>query len=476
MFLAGRVATLDPVSGIVVCGAGVCGLITAMLLANDGHEVTVLERDPSPPPGPEAAWDEWERRGVNQFRLPHFLLPGFRELMDAELPGVIDELLAFGAHRFNPLGVFAEGMDPEGDHVIVTARRPVVEAAIAGAAERTKGVTIRRGVPVAGVVVADDGRRVTGVRTEGGEEVPAELVVDAGGRRSPLARWLADAGLPAPIVEEEDSGFVYYGRHVRLPDGRKGDRPKLAFHGSVGLLVLPADRGTVGIGIIASSEDKDLRVLRQEEPWRNVLALIPGGDEVLAAEPISPLVAMAGIEDRWRRFVVDDEPVATGVVSVADAWAATNPTLGRGITLGTRHAILLRDCLRENAGADDETFVRRFDAVTEERMTPWYRATIWHDRNRLADLEAAIAGFDRVSDDDWTRFRRFEAAQESDPGMILRMLDGLHLRETPLDLVHDPALAARLDELGVGVPTATGVPRSALLAAAGVSEGHPRTF
>ena len=48
---------------VLVLGAGMNGLTTAMLLARDGHEVTVLERDPAAPPPAPQAWDHWERPG-----------------------------------------------------------------------------------------------------------------------------------------------------------------------------------------------------------------------------------------------------------------------------------------------------------------------------------------------------------------------------------------------------------------------------
>ena len=129
---------------VVQVGGGIVGLCTGMLLAKDGHDVTLLERDPSPLPSPDDAWEAWNRTGVNQFRLPHFLLPGFRAVMDAELPEVIVALLEAGANRFNGFGPFAEAMDPNGEHDIVTARRPIVEAAVAGVANATDGLTIRR--------------------------------------------------------------------------------------------------------------------------------------------------------------------------------------------------------------------------------------------------------------------------------------------------------------------------------------------
>ena len=49
-------------ANVVVSGAGMNGLTMALLLAKDGHSVTVIERDPAPPPRPDEAWDSWERR------------------------------------------------------------------------------------------------------------------------------------------------------------------------------------------------------------------------------------------------------------------------------------------------------------------------------------------------------------------------------------------------------------------------------
>src|SRR6185369_14085956 len=95
------------VARILVLGAGLCGLSTAMLLARDGHEVTVLERDQVPVPPAAQAWEAWQRSAVNQFRLPHLMLSRWRAQMSRELPEVLDELEAVGGLRMNMLAMLA---------------------------------------------------------------------------------------------------------------------------------------------------------------------------------------------------------------------------------------------------------------------------------------------------------------------------------------------------------------------------------
>ena len=217
---------------------------------------------------------------------------------------------------------------------------------------------------VTGLLTADGGAvpRVVGVRTDSGD-VRAELVVDAGGRRSAVGRWIVDAGGRAPVDERADCGFVYYGRHYRgaMPAGVDS---MLTHNDSVSLLTLPADNGTWGVGITTSSRDRALRALRHVPCWEAAMRCYPATAGWIDAEPITGISVMAGIEDRQRQLVVDSVPVVTGLVAVGDAWASTNPSLGRGASIGALHACVLRDVVAKEGTADPDdagAAVRRGD-------------------------------------------------------------------------------------------------------------------
>jgi 2-polyprenyl-6-methoxyphenol hydroxylase-like FAD-dependent oxidoreductase len=385
---------------IVIIGAGICGLGTALLLARDGHDVTVLEHDAAPlPASPHTAWEHWERKGVAQFRQPHNFMPGLRLLLEAELPDVQDALGRAGAARFdliNPLPPFSDRAPRPIDDKLwtLTARRPVGEWVFADAAQRAPHLTIRRGVTVAGLLIGpstgDGIPHVVGVGTSDGEECRAELVIDATGRQSRSSHWLAAIGAHPPYEEQEDCGFTYYTRYFSgsVPQRRAGSLMPL---GSISLLTLPGDHDTWSVTIFVATGDQPLKTLRHEEQWTRVIRACPLHAHWLDGSPLTPVLAMSGIADRYRRFVVDGAPIVTGFVAVADAWACTNPSAGRGLTVGFLQALRLRDALRA-CGDHPRALVEDFDRRTEAEIAPWYWAQIAVDRTRFSEMEAIRDG------------------------------------------------------------------------------------
>jgi 2-polyprenyl-6-methoxyphenol hydroxylase-like FAD-dependent oxidoreductase len=74
-------------------------LATAILLAQQGLDVVVLDRDEAAPDDPEEAWESWQRRSVGQFRLVHYVQPGGRALMEQHLPTVFTAMAPSGTTR-----------------------------------------------------------------------------------------------------------------------------------------------------------------------------------------------------------------------------------------------------------------------------------------------------------------------------------------------------------------------------------------
>jgi 2-polyprenyl-6-methoxyphenol hydroxylase-like FAD-dependent oxidoreductase len=387
---------------IVVLGAGICGLAAALLLHRDGHEVTVLERDPEPAPvSVDDAWEIWPRDGVTQFHQPHYLQPRGRIMLEDELPDIVAALDAVGGLRFDALRVMppsiADRTPREGDERFktITARRPVLEQALGRAAEAETGLAINRGVRVRELVMTsyDGTPHVSGVRTDSGEKLCADLVVDAMGRRSGLPGWLESGGAHPVHEEVEDSGFIYYTRYFRARDSKMPEfrAPPVTPLGTFSLLTLPADNHTWSVTVFTSAGDRPLKRLRARDLWTAVVAACPRHAQWLDGEPTTDVLPMGGIVDRYRRFRVDDKPVATGIASVGDAWACTNPSNGRGMTLGLIHVQRLRDVIRVHMH-DPAEFAEVWDAITEAELAPWYRENVAEDRVRIREIEALRHG------------------------------------------------------------------------------------
>ncbi|MFD0279497.1 FAD-dependent oxidoreductase [Kitasatospora sp. NPDC127111] len=387
---------------VAVIGGGISGLGTALMLGRRGHPVTLFEQDAR-----EAGEDldrdffRWNRPRVPQAVQPHSFLAPVRSVLLAEAPDVHADLLARGAREYHDFDWFGEHPPHRaGDEELVTlrTRRIVLEAALTAAVRRERTVEVRRGRRVHGLAV-EEGHppRVTGVRV-GAETHRADLVVDASGRRSPVPAWLVAAGCRPPVVDSHRTGITYLCRWYRLRPGGPRD-PGRVRNGSAAAFALagvfPSDNDTFAVNVVLSTGDPTRGALTDPAVFEAVARRFPAAAAWLdlAAEPQSPVLAMAGLDNRWTALADQDGPVVTGLVHAGDSLVHTNPTLGHGVALGLKAAQHLATHV-DRIAADPAGY----HAWATRTLRPWFDAQVAADRvneqrlsgsSPLSDLRAA---------------------------------------------------------------------------------------
>ncbi len=389
-----RARTDDP-QHVAVVGGGMAGLLATLLLARDGHSVTVYERDDTDLPATaDEAFDGWDRTGAPHARQSHALLARLRRILRERAPDVLDELLSQGAtelsvERILPPEITDRDPRPgDDDLVLLCCRRLTIEWVLRRAVDAEPGVSWRRGVGVAGLLA--EGTDVRGLRLDDGSTAEADLVVVAGGRNSPVLDWIAElGGAVQPTEERSDAGIVYLSRFYRLRDGQElplltkdgagGDLGYVAFAGFYG------DNRTFSITFGVPTGDRELMALRDEQAWeaaiRTLTPLQPWTADGLA-DPITGVESMARLRNRIRRFVVDGEPVATGLVVIGDAAMATNPWYGKGCSLAGMGAEALSAALAAH-GRDRVAVARAMDHAMRSEMEPHYTLAVRQDADRI---------------------------------------------------------------------------------------------
>jgi salicylate hydroxylase len=322
--------TLD----IAVAGCGPAGLAAALLLARDGHRVTLFERFDAPRP-----------LGSGLMIQP----TGLAVLRDL---GLADALLAHGARVDRLFGRTAGGRTVldvryralgRGAGFGVGVHRAslfhVLHRAVADA-----GLPVETGRTVAGNAEAGGGRRL--LFDGGGSAGPFDLVVDALGTRTPLA---------PPCGRALDYGALWASLDW-APAGFAGDALEQRYHrASVMAGVLPIGTPPAAAGPQAAffwSLRCDRLPAWQAgglEPWKaQVRALWPATAPLLDQIADAAQLTFARYAHRTLRT-----PAERALFHLGDAWHSASPQLGQGANMALLDAWALAQGLREGADVAD---------------------------------------------------------------------------------------------------------------------------
>lgn len=456
---------------IVVIGGSAAGLAAAVVLGRLGHEVVVVERDSlEPAPDVETAAATAFRATAPQIVQPHTVLALCRQLLRERSPDVYRDLLHAGVveaplvTQMPPSLADRSAMPGDERFPLLVTRRATVDWVLRTVAAAEPGVTLRgRERATDLLAVPGDPPRVVGVRTERGE-VAADIVVGAGGRRSPVDRWLVAIGArPAPMAWAE-CGLAYFSRQYRV-------RSRSNLPGSTMMrVVAPLDQFVVGIwggdnntmqlALAPLASDRRFRHARDPSVFTAVLRTVPLYAAWLdVMDPITEIGAMGGLHNTLRRLVVDGLPVVHGLHLIGDSLCTTNPTFGRGLSLTMQNVADLADTLNDHPDDLSEQAIAMDHRVTEN-VAPWYEDQATGDAALLARMRHTVLGAPPppppASATDRITFNDLRMAAPVDPIAFRAYFTIMGMLGRPDDIYRDPQLVARVQ--GV-LATSGGAPR-----------------
>ncbi|MDO3401394.1 FAD-dependent monooxygenase [Mycolicibacterium neoaurum] len=433
----------------VVLGAGIAGLLAAAALADSGHHVTIVERDQLPDsPSP--------RRGIPQGPHLHSVLSKGWQTIEDLVPGVLDDLVAAGAHVLDDTQLGARMHLQNGPygfnrtdaltdpaalaHYLVT--RPQLEYVLRRRVTNRPTVTIADGQDIGEFVVCRPGRisgvTVTDRQTGTTRVLDAELIVDASGRATRTPLLLEQLGYPRPPQRTFRVRGVYYSQHLAIGDQNSFPERLILVIPSGGTGrggLIAGERGTWTLTIATHDDDAQ----RAPESLTDMLTraesfmpahVVPAIREARALSDIAVYRYPGGIWHRYDRAA----HLPDGLLVVGDALCYLDPIHGQGITLAARHVHVLRAHLAVHGLDNPQAFYRTLAEII---------APVWAtNRPPTAHRRSGITERAQRRALHWVR-HRILAAAEDDIVITERLVRVVNMIDPPRRLF-DPRILARV--------------------------------
>lgn len=391
--------------GVVVIGASIAGLSSALAFNRRGIPVTILEKDELVDVEDQTTRNGIiQRRGVPHTMQPHFFLSSLRNALNRWYPGLTEQMVEAGVKQVpveqclpSTRSIGATSKPGDEDLTVLASRRAVLEQAMRKYAERQDGITIRTSVKVLRVL-SDDKRapfQIHGLEYEEGGEthtLSTEVIVDASGRMTRLLDPLIAQGAHVDDFHYK-SNSAYFTRHYRLRAGQEFPKfvgmPGVLFDDLVATTFVADDTNFV-MSIVVNQGDSLLydRALSKPEVFEGILRRIPKAARWIEpdrAEPTSPVVSWANMDFFWRKLAPGNDVQVLGYFPVGDTVIRSNPKFGRGCTWSVLGGDILADSLAR--GGPPKEQVTDYQNALEKRFRSEWDMMLAVDKDDQARFE-----------------------------------------------------------------------------------------
>ena len=451
---------------IVIIGAGIAGLGSAMALASKGRDITIVDRDPPPPSNVETAFETWERKGVTQLRHSHVFLGCLVTLIRKKHPQLHAMLRDAGAREIT----FEESMpislrpnyqksEDDIDMAFLFSRRTTLEYVMRNYVETLPGVRFVTNTRVKRILTTREkgNTTVSSVIIErddtANEELAGDIIIDATGRNSVIVDALREQGVQ---IDEEKSpaGILYFTRHYRLKPGYdeppRDSTPGAGDLGYIKFGVFAADNRHFSITLAVPEIENKLRAATVDPSIFDAICMkIPGTArwvDLQRAEPVTKVFGMGNLFNVWRRFVQNNEPTILNFFAVGDSAIRTNPLYGRGCSSAVLHAHLLADIL--NSTSDPRQRALDFDRMASRDLRPFWNAIVKQDLGAIRRAQnEQKSGYEPRWKARMIKSFAEDAvgpATRSDLSVYRAIMKGFHMLETPTTWLKNPMIIGKV--------------------------------
>jgi len=408
---------------VLILGAGVAGLIAARSVADQGHTVTILERD---------RFLAAERDvGVPQQTQAHVLMRRGIDALDNILPGFTERLHALGAPKAE-IGSewaiqFQQGWfvrSPANIETYSFSRR-FFEDVLRQFVFAKPGVHCQSAERILDVSLHDNTEPLVTIEnaiSRKRTQVTADLVIDCLGSGSKAPEWLAQSGY-GTVPVDRNSTYLGYATgifsNVRMPRNTKG------------ILSTPQAPHQTRAGIVMEIENglyqSTMNGFSKDYPPTDHAAFL-SFSQTLRTPAIFAAIQNACLEgaikayrkdhNEFRRF--DKMPRwPRGFIAIGDSVASQNPIYGQGMTCA---AMAVESII--NGGLSRLVSKRMQKNIQMVYVTPWTNATIEDARWPMTTGATKAPVINALTD-------RFMVGATKDARLARSFLRQLHMMDGP---------------------------------------------